>query len=224
MGPGEEWQDALEPSDPPEIEATLWTGWGGELAFDVGSRRGENIRHLRDAGFTRIIALEPERSSFAALIRRFADVCTPLNIAVSDRTGDVELAQVPGAIAKGELVSAVDGMEWSASDWSTVPTVRVSCRTMDDLAEEYGVPGFGVVDTEGHEVRVLEGGTGLLTVGKTGFLVEFHSPENRRTCMDVFEDYGYDVETVRHPHYRPYSPMWHQHGWLRAVAPNGPQS
>lgn len=216
----------LRPSDPPEIENTLWAGMTGKLAFDIGARKGENLGFLEALGFTGIIACEPEPGSYAELRERFGawndtshePWALLMNVAVSDHVGIVELAEVPVAISKGEWVTpGLRGMEWSPEDWSQAKTHRVPCTTVDLLAETAGLPDLVVIDTEGHEAAILRGAPGVLAQRKTRWLIEFHAPSLRADCESLLLHAGLQVETVRHPHYAQGSHMWYQHGWLRAI-------
>ncbi len=223
----------LRPSDPPEIEPELWRGMEGDLAFDIGARKGENFARLAALGYSGIIACEPEPGSYAELVQRFGhwqmiedgsppEGTTPwallMHVAVSAAEGEVELAEVPLAISKGEWVTpGLRGMEWSPDDWDIAVRHVVPCTTLDALAEDAGMPDLVVIDTEGHERFVLQGATGILSERKAKWLIEFHAPELRDGCEAILTGAGYKVETVRHPHYAPGSHMFMQHGWLRAI-------
>lgn len=212
----------LVPTDPPEVEAELWRGLKGDLAFDVGARQGENIPHLTDAGFTRIIALEPDTACYAQLCERFAGQCLPLAVAISDHEGTVTLAevtthnlgQVPTLVTEG-----TDGMEWAPGDWDATPKREVPCATLDSLADDEGTPDLVVVDVEGHEAKVLAGAAEILARGKTNWLIEFHGEDLRAQCAAMLLSAGLRVRTIRHPHYPPMSHMWHTHGWIRGEVP-----
>ena len=79
------------------------------------------------------------------------------------------------------------------------------------------MPYLVVIDTEGHEQSILQGGAGILSERKAKWLIEFHAPELKDGCEAILTSAGYKVETIRHPHYPHNSHMWHQHGWLRAT-------
>lgn len=212
---------AVRPSvpDPPELSEWLWDGFGGEYGWDVGANCGQTIVTMRRL-FGRFTSFEPCADSFAVAREMFgsADI---RQLAVSDHDGELELA-FPAKEQKetGQLVTiGIKGMEWEPEDWDAVEKVIVPCRTADSLAAELGAPDFMKIDTEGHEDRVLSGASGLLVAGKTDLLVEFHSPENRMRCVTALQEARYRGQTIRHPHYKIGSPLWHQHGWLRAFAP-----
>ena len=64
----------LRPSDPPEVEHQLWRDLAGDLAFDIGARKGENFPQLAALGYLRIIACEPQPESYAELVQRFGQM------------------------------------------------------------------------------------------------------------------------------------------------------
>ena len=205
--------------DPPEVSERLWEGFGGDYGWDVGANCGQSLPAMCQL-FGRFTAFEPCPDSFE-FYRQWFSFADIRQLALSDHDGELELAY-PAAEQKetGQLVTVgIRGMEWEPEDWSAVEKVTVPCRTADSLAAELGAPDFIKVDTEGHEDLVLAGAAGLVAVGKTDFLIEFHSPENRERCLDVLAGAGYRSRTVRHPHYATSSKMWHQHGWLLAFAP-----
>lgn len=209
--------------DPVEVSSRLWKGFHGKEGWDVGANCGQTVLEMAFE-FLFVAAFEPSPDSFdaaQALIRQHRLHAMALNFALSDANGEIELAYPAREQREtGQLVTpGLSGMEWEPADWDAVEKVTVRCRTADSVAEQLGVPDFIKVDTEGHEARVLFGAGKIIEGGKTDFLVEFHSPDNHAACDEVLRRAGYATETVRHPHYEPQGHMWHQHGWIRALAP-----
>jgi FkbM family methyltransferase len=205
-------------TDPAEVGELLWLGYSRcKLGFDVGANCGQSITPMLRF-CDRVVAFEPNRDAFAEMRRRYGakDIW---NIAISDHEGLVELAQLGGKQAEtGQLVTpGLRGMEWEPATWEDVTRISCSCHTVDYLAR-HEPPGFIKVDTEGHEAQVLRGATKTLAEIRPAWLVEFHSPEGYAECVSTLRAASYKVETVRHPHYPKNSPMWHQHGWIRAFA------
>ena len=212
--------------DPPQVEHVLWNGYErGMLGFDVGANCGQSISHVLEI-CERVVAFEPNPGSYAVMHQAWeADDRVELSIlAVSRARGTVSLAQLPGEQQEtGQLVTpGTSGMEWEPPDWTSVSVDIYPCADLDSLASEFGVPEFIKVDTEGHEQSVLAGATGLLSRSvPPDWLIEFHSPEGYAACVCILEELGegaYDIQTVRHPHYPENSHMWHQHGWIKALA------
>jgi FkbM family methyltransferase len=203
--------------DPPEIQDRLWAGLGGEVGWDIGANCGQSVPRMRMAA-RRVLCFEPAVESYAVLERawRGNDGLSFRNIAVSDHDGEVELGVLSEQIETGQLVTP--GLEWKPGDAERTERRLVPCRTADSLAREYGKPDFIKVDTEGHELKVLQGAFRLLARG-TDWLIEFHSPVLFTECQKVFLYAGYTPYVIRHPHYPPGSDLWHTHGWLKAFRP-----
>jgi FkbM family methyltransferase len=205
-------------TDPPEVAEHLWSGFSGNIGWDVGANCGQSVPAMRQV-FRRVVSFEPCQESFdyAKLAYPEAEM---YRIAVSSHVGETDLALIEGEQADtGQLVTpGTSGMEWDPGDWDSpgVVTRRVPCKTLDSLALALGDPDFVKVDTEGHELYVLMGALGLLADGEASWLVEFHSESLYERCRELLKLNGYDAETVRHPHYAPGSPMYRQHGWLKA--------
>lgn len=209
--------------DPVEIHDRLWRGFRGRVGWDVGANCGQTVTDMAFE-FDRIIAFEPCITSFCEaqkLVNLHRLNAQLFNVALSDHDGTLDLAYpAQEQLETGQLVTpGLKGMEWEPEDWDVVERVQVVCRMADTFAKNHGFPDFMKVDTEGHEVAVLLGAVGIIARRCTDFLIEFHSPDNHKACEMAMTMAGYEVEIVRHPHYREDSPMWHQHGWIRAFAP-----
>lgn len=198
-------------TDPAEIGPRLWAGMSGALAFDVGGYHGESVPFMRSR-YGRVISFEPYPANYQACLAAGADVRL---VAVSDHDGEVTLA-----LHGGQLTSP-DHELWEREDHGSAARFTVPCRTLDSVAADEGVPDLVQVDTEGHEVAVLEGAAGVLAAGRTSWLVEFHNEALHYACAALLEGAGLAVEVIRHPHYRPGSRLWYSHGYLKALPVRG---
>lgn len=158
----------------------------GELAFNVGANIGQAARVLA-RNFTRVVALEPCAESFEILAEEMPDNVTPLNVAASSYTGQVRLTESARSITTGQLTTG-RGLAWGAP----VGTRMVDCVTLDDLIGEYGAPDFVNVDTEGHEVEVLEGWSQR---PRPTTLIEVHRAEHDFKVRQLF---GEPLRELRH--------------------------
>lgn len=203
--------------DPPEIWSRLWKDFGGGTGWDVGANCGQTVPIMLDR-FTQVIAFEPAEECWPYL-QQFAGNFAWLPIALSDRDDHIDLLELPDKIDTGQLVTAgTIGMEWDPRRPDAAIRTVIS-RTLDSLLEEGALdpPDFLKIDTEGHELRVLFGAKRGLAANRPDLLIEFHSKELHSSCFALLESLGYRLETVRHPHYRSGSPMYFQHGWIRAI-------
>jgi FkbM family methyltransferase len=127
------------------------------LVFDVGANIGDRTDLFLACGAT-VLAIEPQPDCTTVLRERFP-APSPVTIeekAVSDVSGMVELS-----ICNMNEVSTLsekfiayykryDYLEWKK-------TITVEAVTLDDLVEEYGLPGYCKIDVEGWELKVLAG-------------------------------------------------------------------
>jgi FkbM family methyltransferase len=208
--------------DPVEVHDLLWAGWHGEMGWDVGANQGQSVDRMVHQ-FTRVLAFEPARESFADLKADWGHHpgVEVFQVALSGTEGELALSVCPHAILGGQLIAtSMIGGEEVDNPWFTGELTRrtVPCTTLDALAAEHGFPDFVKIDTEGGELDILHGGQKVLEHGKTDFLVEFHSPKLRRECEAIFA--GYTVEWIRDPLYKGQGdPQRDQNGWLRVTHP-----
>lgn len=204
-------------SDPAEIQALLWAGWSGQRAFDVGANCGQSVQVLRGR-FDEVVAFEPADESWELLVRDwgYAQGVRLVHAALSDTSAAalVELYETPNNLAQGQLISP--GHHAFTREVEEPGARLVPAMTMDEAMVEYGAPDFVKIDTEGHELRILQGAPRALADTQAGFLIEFHSPVMHDECARLLEAAGRVVTTVRHPHYPQGSEDWYNHGWIRA--------
>lgn len=206
-------------NDPEDVHYRLWCPFSGELAFDVGANYGQSLRAMVTSGrFARAVACEPSDEAFAVASGEFGSDSrvTLLQTAVSDHDGTIELSVCTGPIQSGELLCP-DMIGKSPDSWFSGEVSRrtVPCTTLDSLAAEYGMPQLVKVDTEGSEVKVLNGASSLL--GRTEWIVEWHSLVLRDQCAAILD--GYELEVIPYPYPDGVPPYGGepQNGWIKAA-------
>jgi FkbM family methyltransferase len=137
----------------------------GARVFDFGAHHGVVALVLaRDVGPTGyVVAVEADSHN-----ARTAEVNRELNSAEN-----LKILHAGGAAQEGTMGFS-EGLNGSADERGLA---RVPARTIDGLAEEYGVPDLVLIDVEGYEEQVLRGGRAVLDNGRTTFLVELHEPK-----------------------------------------------
>lgn len=207
--------------DPLEVEETLWRDTEGAVGWDVGANMGQSVPQMVKR-FEKVICWEPSWEACAVLRRNFGSMSQVLILpgALSSRSGHVVLAERPAPMETYQLVTPgmpyvqdAPGMEVWGPETGYRP---VECSTADLIARQYGDPDFIKIDTEGHEYEILKGARDLISRGKTGLLIEFHTEALYGWCSDFLLERGYTVETVRNPRYATDSPMYVAHGWIRS--------
>lgn len=205
-------------TDPPEVHRQLWSGFAGDVGYDIGANCGQTVPEMLTR-FKAVYAFEPAEECAPWLDQITDRRFSWLPIAVSDVNAAIDLIEVPDKIDTGQLVSPeAEGMEYDPRR-PDVGLRHVICRTLDDLVNRHELPppDFLKIDVEGHELRVLTGAVATLTTRHPLILLEFHSQKLHHQCRDLLESHGYQTFTIRHPHYYPGTELWNAHGWIRAA-------
>ncbi|SJZ33208.1 methyltransferase, FkbM family [Enhydrobacter aerosaccus] len=158
-------------------------------ALDVGANDGSYVHYLRRHA-QHVVAFEPMPKLAAALNEKFPRGVTIEAIALSDRTGTIEL-RMP--VVDGVAVEGCSTVSDSAA--ATYPGYRGIEVRMDKLDNVYrGEAGFIKIDVEGHEQAVLDGAVATVQRCRPRMLVEVDERLSRgglaRACA-YFTDFGY---------------------------------
>jgi FkbM family methyltransferase len=185
------------------------TFWGllgsfsGDLAFDVGANIGQAARVLAPR-FARVVSFEPCEESVSVLEAEKPANVEVWPVAVSSVAGEVELDECASSIRTGQLTTGT-GLGWGPIIGSRL----VPSTTLDEAVAHMGVPDLVKVDTEGHEVQVLEGGPGLIGERRSVLLIEVHDQLNEAPIRRLLD--GWRVERIGHD----YLPGEPDHFYLR---------
>jgi FkbM family methyltransferase len=150
----------------------------GAGVFDLGAHQAVIALMLaREVGERgRVLAIEAEpHNARMALVNR--DLNEAANLTVIPAAG----AASPGTI------SFAEGLNGQIDEHTSSGNVEAQAVTVDELADEHGVPQLVMIDVEGYEGHVLDGARGLLDRGATTFLVEIH---------EELADYGGSAEEI----------------------------
>lgn len=144
---------------------------GGDIrcVFDVGAHVGQSAATFCDV-FPQgtVYSFEPDPASYRAL-QAFAASCprvVPVNAAVGDRDGEAVFFRnrfdqtnslLRAKAGVGRFLAATDGLDPSGE-------AQVRVLTLDRFCAEHAIEGidFLKLDTQGYELRVLDGARGLL--------------------------------------------------------------
>ena len=150
----------------PEITALRDTTLrSGARVFDIGAHQGVVAMMLaREVGSSgHVLAIEPNPHNAAIAVKnRELNGMTQIEVleaAVSDRSGTVVFNH---------------GLDGQLDDGTGAGgRMSVACVTLDELAARHGLPAFVMIDVEGAECKVLQGGARVLQCG-ADFAVEVH--------------------------------------------------
>ena len=161
----------------------------GSDAIDVGANDGSYIHYMRRYA-RHVVAYEPMPTLATALRRKFPRGVTLQPIALSDRSGTIELRMpvVDGVVVTGcSTVSDDASAAYPAYEGIEVPMAR--------LDEAYaGNCGFIKIDVEGHQQAVLDGAVETITRCQPRMLVELEerlSPGGLGRARAYFDRLGY---------------------------------
>lgn len=145
----------------------------GDTIWNVGANVGVytlQLAHMVGAS-GRVVAFEPNPRTVELLRRnvqlnRFSDRVSVEPVAVSDRTGTVQLfAAGDSPMARITQPNPLDGEQ---------AAISVQATSLDDYAASHGRPAGIVMDIEGSEIDALLGANGLLAAGPSWILAELH--------------------------------------------------
>jgi FkbM family methyltransferase len=149
----------------------------GDTAIDIGAHAGQYalIMAARCGRSGHVAAFEPDPHARRKLARNIAlnpGVKAPVveALAVSDAPGEAVLYSQGGNSQSSLAKSGIGEVAAESAETFTVPLVR-----LDDYVAERGLapPRWVKIDTEGAEIRILQGAPNLLA-GPSNILCELH--------------------------------------------------
>lgn len=149
-------------ADPVLRRQRLLAHCGIDLVLDVGANEGQFAIELRRGGYRgRIVSFEPLSSAFARLAARAArdPAWSTMNLALSDADGTA-IINVSGNSVSSSLLAMLPTHGESAPESAYVGQEAIETRRLDGLFMRLAGPAAHVylkIDTQGSELRVLEG-------------------------------------------------------------------
>jgi FkbM family methyltransferase len=145
--------------------------------FDVGANVGQtSIDVLTTFPEATIFAFEPHEATLAAFSRNVRDSRVhAFNLALSDRVGEATFFDY-GALATSN--SLVGDAQYAARAKHQATLRTVNCDTLDGICDRLNIDHIDVlkVDTEGHDLAVLQGAERMLSQHRIRFIyVEFNT-------------------------------------------------
>lgn len=134
--------------------------------FDIGAHSGETAtRFLEAFPAAHVYSFEPHPNSFACIAEIESDRLHPHKLALSDRCGEAEFFVFSDVVDPSRAMPAsmnnslVQNRQFSLVEGSYSKSIRVECVTVDEFCAANDVNTLELlkIDTEGHEVAVLDG-------------------------------------------------------------------
>jgi FkbM family methyltransferase len=153
----------------------------GDLVFDVGANVGNYAEALRAVGAT-VVAIEPDPRNVKILSKRLGARCVHVEpCALGSKQGTAELRIASDRTDVSTLLGS--WAENTKAHWQG--TVQVPVRTLDSVANDYGVPKYVKVDAEGYDAEVLRG----MSFRPQIVSFEFHSKDlgTAQECVQLLQ-------------------------------------
>lgn len=147
----------------------LLAHYGIQLVLDVGANEGQYARMLRQGGYPgRIVSFEPQSAAFDRLQAGASGDSdwTALNLALSDTDGTARI-NVAGNSVSSSLLGMLPSHAESAPESGYVGAETVTTRRLEALFDSLaptGTPVYMKVDTQGTELKILEGAGSALAL------------------------------------------------------------
>lgn len=123
-----------------------------DLCFDIGANIGKKSKLFLSLG-ANVIAFEPQSSCQVELLKINNTKFSLYPIAVGNENGEQELF-----LANHSEVATLSNQFidfYSSKEMQWTKNEKVKTKTLNSLIEEFGVPDFCKVDTEGYELNIL---------------------------------------------------------------------
>jgi FkbM family methyltransferase len=170
--------------------------------FDVGANKGNWTAYIlknTPQKHAKFYLYEPGKAAYEILSHRFNDTKNfyYFPFAISDRKGSIDFYEEENA---GELSSAVIG--WGSGD---ISTIQVPTTTVDEEMKRLGLSflDFLKIDTEGFELKVIEGAMSAIHNNNIGFIqFEYNFSwamigASLRNVYKILEGSGYKIFLIQ---------------------------
>ena len=125
----------------------------GDIVFDVGANLGNYSEAFRAVGAT-VVAIEPDPRNVKMLRKRLKGEhfhIVPCALGRSEGTAELRIA------SDRDDVSTLSNQWADLTEAHWQGSVQVQVKTLDSIAEEFGIPKYVKVDAEGYDAEVLRG-------------------------------------------------------------------
>lgn len=159
------------------------------LVFDVGANVGIKTEEYLAWGARSVVCVEPNAVPLEQLIHRFINnnKVIILPIGLSDIEGTIQFWPCQ---SHGLSTASSDWKEGRFKDITWDSPISIPVKTLDSLIEEYGIPDFCKIDTEGYEYNILKGLTTVIPLLSFEFANEFLDTKTR-SCLERLSLIGY---------------------------------
>ena len=160
----------------------------GDLCFDIGANMGSRVATFLLLK-AKVIAVEPQQKCVTELRKVFGNYdvkVIPKGVGSKNEVKEFFLADDPLVSSfNQEWIKGMKDTYLRKKNWNK--SEKIEIVTLDMLMNEYGVPDFIKIDTEGFELEVLKG----LSTPVKALSFEYtlpHLKEQVINCVDLLDD------------------------------------
>ena len=167
------------------LKNAIMPGW---VCYDIGAYKGYYAGVMALKGASEVFVFEPMPVN-ATIIENLIELNASLPIrlqkmAVSDTCGKSVFKLMPD-----DTMGKLEKSTFQQDD-QELNQLAVQCITLDEMVKN-GIPepDFIKIDVEGSEEFVLKGAVELLKSKRPYLMIEIHSPEIGKRCMEILINY-----------------------------------
>jgi FkbM family methyltransferase len=174
------------------LQQNIKPGW---VCYDIGGYKGYYAGVMALQGASEVIVFEPMPDNVEKIKRLISlNPSLPIRLqeaAVSDSTGEAVFNLMPE-----ETMGKLEKSSFQQAEQSG-RKLTVRSVALDDLVRT-GVPepDFIKIDVEGAEEFVLKGARGILEKKKPLLMIEVHSPEIGKRCLEILNQFYTDITVM----------------------------
>ncbi len=155
----------------------------GFVCYDIGAYKGYYAGIMALQGASKVYIFEPMPVN-AEKIQQLISLnpSLPLQLvraAVGDTNGTAVFKLMPE-----ETMGKLEASSFQETERDT-KQIEVKCISLDVLQHHYQLPDFIKIDVEGAEEFVIKGAMDLLKKKKPTLMIEVHSPEIGKRCLNL---------------------------------------
>jgi FkbM family methyltransferase len=153
----------------------------GDICFDIGANTGNRTGVFVSLG-AKVVAVEPQQELCKYLDAKFGRRITLVHKGVGDKEGKMTLHSPAKYSALATFSKEwIEQGRFKGDGWKETETVEIT--TLDLLIQQFGLPKFIKIDTEGYEAQVMKG----LSYKIPYLSFEYMTPELNQQAIECIE-------------------------------------
>jgi FkbM family methyltransferase len=166
------------------LQQAIQPGW---TCYDIGGYKGYYAGVMALKGAKEVFIFEPMPSN-AEKIKKLIELNCDLPIMIKEAAVSNSMGQTIFKLMPEDTMGKLQDSSFQEDD-KEIRQLTVDCVSLDGLVQNgLPEPDFIKIDVEGAEEFVLQGAITLLKRKKPFLMIEVHSPEIGKRCMELLKD------------------------------------